>query len=129
MKGSKLSMMKEVKIRVIVIFNRIGKPCIENLACTRDHFPTVDFHPTIECMTTAFSCNQRNYLRCRYLNVGYHLVKRGRLTIISTSSRMMQLISLAPAPMRAFADIETLGPICIWIAYKKIKPSLTIDML
>ena len=45
---------------------------------------------------------------------GYHLAQRKRkLTIISTSSRIMQLISLAPAPTRALADIETLGPICL----------------
>ena len=29
------------------------------LACTRDHFPTDDFHPTIACITTAFSCHKR----------------------------------------------------------------------
>jgi hypothetical protein len=48
------------------------------------------------------------------LNMVYHLAKRKRkLTIISTASRIMQLISLAPAPTRAFADIETFGPICL----------------
>lgn len=34
-------------------------------------------------------------------------------TLISTSSKMMQLISLTPAPIRTLAEIETLGPICI----------------
>lgn len=49
-----------------------------------------------------------------FLNEVYHFVQRQRKpTIISTSSRIMQLISLAPAPTRAFADIETLGPICL----------------
>uniref|UniRef100_A0A2P2KXH2 Uncharacterized protein MANES_06G100100 n=1 Tax=Rhizophora mucronata TaxID=61149 RepID=A0A2P2KXH2_RHIMU len=33
-------------------------------------------------------------------------------SITSTPSRMMQLMSLAPGPIRALADIETLGPIC-----------------
>lgn len=37
---------------------------------------------------------------------------RSAQTLISTPSRIMQLISLAPAPIRAFADMETLGPIC-----------------
>lgn len=31
---------------------------------------------------------------------------------------MTQLISLAPAPIQAFADIETLGPICSTTAEK-----------
>lgn len=35
-----------------------------------------------------------------------------RLTLISTSSRTIQFMSLAPAPIRAFADIDTPGPIC-----------------
>jgi hypothetical protein len=35
-----------------------------------------------------------------------------RLALISTSSRTIQFMSLAPAPIRAFADIDTPGPIC-----------------
>lgn len=33
-------------------------------------------------------------------------------TLISTSSKIMQLMSLAPAATWAFADMETFGPIC-----------------
>lgn len=33
-------------------------------------------------------------------------------TLISTSSKTMQLISLTPAPTRTFAERDTLGPIC-----------------
>lgn len=38
-------------------------------------------------------------------------------TFISTPSRMMQLMSLTPAPMRALAEMETLGP--IWVHHRK----------
>lgn len=31
---------------------------ITGLAWTRDHFPIDDFHPTIEFMMTAFSCQE-----------------------------------------------------------------------
>lgn len=40
-------------------------------------------------------------------------------TMTWTSSRMIQLISLAPGPIRALADIETLGPIC-FIKFQKL---------
>jgi len=41
-------------------------------------------------------------------------------TMTSTLSRMIHLMSLAPGPIRALADIETLGPICFITFHKKV---------
>lgn len=40
---------------------------------------------------------------------------------------MIQLMSLAPAPIRAFADIETLGPICVIVQHKHQKNPKIIE--
>lgn len=80
-------------------------------------------------MITAFSCQERNILsnvvweqentpssasRYHSLLCIYHVVFLyiQFCTLISTSSKTMQPISLTPAPTRTFAEIETLGPIC-----------------
>jgi hypothetical protein len=114
-----------------------GTLCIEDdktnqfsgLAWTRDHFPRVDFHPTIEFMITVFSCQEKNIslnivqwlkyiitsFSVKFLVMNLFLLAHFYIqscTLISTSSKMMQLISLTPAPTRTFAEMETLGPIC-----------------
>lgn len=48
---------------------------------------------------------------------------------------MMQLISLTPAPIRAFAETETLGPICSLLTaqvsntYGLVEPNLSTKLL
>lgn len=82
-----------------------------NSTWTRDHLPRDDFHPTIECITTAFSCG-REICETAFNRMIINSFL-GKHTLISTSSNMMQFISLTPAAIRTFADTETSGPICL----------------
>lgn len=109
------------------ILIRTWRKYIVGLAWTRDHFPRDDFHPTIEFIMTAFSCQENTSSNIVQRNKDLIIIRNNSLlwisflllfsgiqlsTLISTSSKMMQLISLTPAPTRTFAEIDTLGPIC-----------------